>query len=115
MQYNKINTMKVASPKRILTMDAVEKYIDLCLIDEYADKDFKNGYTLDIDSLPDSERANFLDKLMKEDTNIRDFVLYHMQKIINDRLKEKEAMDRFDAGITLTRTFNGDYYLSKQA
>ncbi len=89
-------------------MKELNHYIDICLIDEYADKDFNNGYTLDVDSLPEHERANFLDELMKHDTAVRDLVLYHMQKLLNKRLPECEAKDRDAAGLKVIRLSNGD-------
>ncbi len=89
----------------------LDQYIDLCLVDEYADKDIENGYSLDVDSLPEHERANFLDKLMQEDTSVRDFVLFQMQKLIDERLPECQADDMLHAGIRRVQLSNGDSYL----
>jgi hypothetical protein len=97
--------------KGMANMDEINSYIDVCLIDEYAEKDFENGYSLDVDSLPENERANFLDRLMQEDTTVRDLVLYHMQKLIDERLPEREAEDRQHAGLKLIRLSNGDTQL----
>lgn len=77
-------------------MKAINSYIDRCLLDEYADKDLENGFSLDIDFLPEYEIENFLDQLMKNDTTIRDLVYYHMQKLINRRLSEYESENRYD-------------------
>jgi hypothetical protein len=111
MQYNKIVTRKVIPLKRNLTMDDLNKYIDICLIDEYANKSFEDGYTLDLDDLPDHEISNFLDRLMQEDTTVRDLVRYHMQQMIDARLPECEVEDRSRAGISLVQLSNGDSYL----
>jgi hypothetical protein len=100
--------------KGMANMKEINRYIDVCLIDEYADKDFANGYSLDIDSLPDHERANFLDLLMQHDTNVRDLVLYHMQKLIDERLPERELEDRHGSGFKLIRLSNGDTILERR-
>ena len=90
------------------SIESLNKYVYLCIIDEYADKCFQTGYSLDVDSLPDHEISNFLDELMKRDTNVRDYVLHAMQEAINDRLPECEAEDRENAGLTLVHMSNGD-------
>lgn len=95
-------------------MKELHRYIDTCLIDEYADKDFHNGYTLDVDSLSEHERSNFLDELMKHDTTVRDLVLYHMQKMIDERLPECEAKDRDHAGLRVITLSNGDRQIVPQ-
>jgi hypothetical protein len=61
----------------------INRYIDSCLIDEYA-----NNYTLDVEHLPAHERTDFLDYLMEHDNVIRDIVHFHMQGLINKRLLE---------------------------
>ena len=66
----------------------IERFIDKCLIDEYADKDIFEGYFLDISQIPDNVLSTFLDKLMSEDTNVRDYVHHAMQKLIDERLVE---------------------------
>jgi len=90
----------------------LDRYIDLCLIEPYAEKDIERGYTLDIDSLPEHERANFLDMLMKDDTTVRDLVLFHMQKLINTRLSEYEVNDLDAKGLKHIYLSNGDTYLT---
>jgi hypothetical protein len=95
-------------------MKELNRYVDLCLIDEYADKDFENGYSLDVDSLPEHERDNFLNELMKHDTTVRDLVLFHMQKFIDERLPECESNDRYHAGLKIITLSNGDTRLVKQ-
>lgn len=94
--------------------DSLEQYVDLCIIDEYAEKSFHEGYTLDVDSLPDNEISNFLDELMKRDTSVRDYVLHSMQEIIDERLGECELRDRDDAGLTLVHMSNGDTRLERR-
>jgi hypothetical protein len=89
-------------------MDSLNQYVDLCIIDEYADKSFTEGYSLDVDSLPDNEISNFLDELMKRDTTVRDYVRHCMQQIIDSRLPECEVNDRSNAGLTLVHLSNGD-------
>jgi hypothetical protein len=76
-------------------MKEINSYIDRCLIDEYATKSFDEGYSLDVDDLSEHERSNFLDVLMKHDTNVRDYVLFQMQKLIDQRLPQVEVEDRF--------------------
>ncbi len=90
------------------SMESLNKYVDLCIIDEYAEKSFEEGYTLDVDCLPDNEIANFLAELMERDTSVRDYVLHSMQQIIDDRLPECEVRDRENAGLTLVHMSNGD-------
>lgn len=102
--------MKVGKIKRNFKM-SLDRYIDVCLIEPYAEKDIERGYTLDIDSLPEHERDNFLDMLMKEDTTVRDLVLFHMQQLINTRLPECEVNDREAQGFRTIHLSNGDTYL----
>lgn len=70
-------------------MEVINTYIDHCLIQEYGvpNKEL-NCFELDIDDLPKNEIENFLDRLMQEDTTVRDVVRYHMQKLIEERLSE---------------------------
>lgn len=71
-------------------MNEINKYIDVCLINEYAFQT-EDGFMLDVDSLPEIEKTNFLDVLMKDDTTVRDFVLFQMQKMINERIEHYEV------------------------
>jgi hypothetical protein len=77
-------------------MDDLNKYVDRCLIDEYADKNLEEGHILDIDSVPENEQTNFLIKLFETDTGLRDFALHYMQKMIDERLPEVTKNDRFE-------------------
>lgn len=98
-----------------MTLKSLNSYIDACLIDEYADKDLSEGYTLDIDNLPSHEVSNFLDRCMQEDTAIRDFVLNTMQKMIDARLPDFESQDRFQRGQRVVRLSNGDQFVMRGA
>ena len=70
-------------------MGNIYNYIDKCLIEEYGIPNSRlNAYELDLDDLPENEKDNFLHRLMQEDTNVRDVVYYHMQRLIEKRLRE---------------------------
>lgn len=75
-----------------------QKYVDLCLIDEYADKDFTYGYSLDVTSLPTHEQENFLDFLFENDEVMKEIVLDRMQELIEQRIPWVESQDKYDAG-----------------
>jgi hypothetical protein len=68
-------------------LDEVHTFIDNCLIYDYATKD-RDGFYLDVDQIPEHDFSNFLEILMQHDTNVRDLVRYHMQKMIDERLPE---------------------------
>lgn len=94
MQYNDICRNDYGRKiKKDLAMQQLHNYVDICLIDEYANKDFENGYSLDLDDLSENERENFLKELMQHDTAVRDLVHYHMQKLIDERIPECEFRD----------------------
>lgn len=78
--------------------NSIEKYIDTCLISEYADKDFKHGYSLEVANLSDHEKSNFLDLLFRNDPVLKEMALDRMQELIEQRLPRIEAQDRYDAG-----------------
>lgn len=80
---------------RITTMKNLNSYIDHCIIEEYADRNLKNGYSLDVDDLPKHDFDNFLNMLMEEDTSVRDYVRCSMQKMIDARLPEVESKARY--------------------
>lgn len=70
-------------------MERINTYIDHCLIQEYGVPNTElNCFELDIDDLPKNEIENFLDRLMQEDTTVRDMVRHHMQQLIEKRLGE---------------------------
>jgi len=70
-------------------MENINNYIDTCLIQEYAIPNRElNSFELDLDDLPEIELDNFLHRLMQEDTTVRDVVHHHMQRLIENRLRE---------------------------
>lgn len=77
----------------------IEKYIDTCLISEYADKDLKYGYSLDVAELPNHEKLNFLDFLLKYDPILRDMILDRMHELVAPRLERMEMQHKYDAGL----------------
>ena len=94
-------------------MKDLNNYIDVCIIDEYATKSFSEGFSLDIDDVPEKEISNFLHELMQRDTNVKDYVLHSMQQLINERLKDRESDERYDSGLRLVRLSNGDTRLQR--
>lgn len=77
----------------------IKKYIERNLIDEYAYKSLKHGYSLDICDLPPNEISHFLDILFKHDYHTRDLILDRMQDLINERLPFAECQAKYDAGL----------------
>jgi hypothetical protein len=77
----------------------IRKYIDLNLIDEYAYKSLRNGYSLDVCDIPANEIAHFLDILFKHDFHTRDLILDRMQDLINDRIQMVECQAKYDSGL----------------
>jgi hypothetical protein len=77
----------------------LQKYIDICLIDEYADKDFIHGYSLDVSSLAEYEKSNFLNTLLQHDPIIKEKVLDRMQELIDERIPWYEFQHKYDAGL----------------
>ena len=68
----------------------IQKYIDRCVIDEYANKDYLNGFHLDVTDMSKHDQNNFLDLLMNQDDVLRELVLDRMQELINERLNAVE-------------------------
>jgi hypothetical protein len=77
----------------------LKKYINLCLIDDYADKDFKNGFSLCVSSLPDKELNNFLEIMVKHDPIMKELILDRMQELIDEHMPEREAKYKYDSGL----------------
>lgn len=77
----------------------IRKYIERNLIDEYAYKSVKHGFSLDVCDLPTHELNNFLDMLFKNDFHTRDLILDRMQELINERLPLAECQAKYDAGL----------------
>lgn len=73
----------------------LNKYIDNSLIQEYAHKDFEQGYLLDAVDLPKHEQANFLSMLLEHDEILKEKILDRMQELINSRIPEVESEDQF--------------------
>lgn len=70
-------------------MEQVYSYIDRCLIEEYGRPNYElNAFDLDIDDVPEREINNVLDRLMKEDSSLREIVHIHIQGLIEKRLRE---------------------------
>jgi hypothetical protein len=92
-------------------MNNFESYIKNCLISEHADKNFEDGWSLDINSIPKQEIHNFLDMLMENDPMFRRDTLDYMQSIIDDRMRDIEVDCRYESGIRMTYTNDGDSQL----
>lgn len=74
---------------RIFEPHSIDHYIDVCLIHEYGKKNYRdNCFELHTDDLPKHELDEFLNKLMREDSGVRDYVLAEMERLINKRLRE---------------------------
>jgi hypothetical protein len=86
------------TPKGLKNMDIINRYIDHNLINEYADKNSKHGYLLDVMSLTNHEKSNFLDILFKEDSILRHAALERMQELIDERALAVELQDKYKAG-----------------
>lgn len=72
----------------------IDKYIDRCLIDDYA-----KDYSLDISCLPSTEQQSFLSFLYQYDAVMQDLVQDRMQELINQRLITKETQGNYDRGL----------------
>lgn len=87
----------------------IEQYIERILIDEYADKDFKDGYSLAVSDIPILELENFISILFREDPIGRDLILDRIQELIDQRLPFVESKDKYDAGfVPVLDSVNGE-------
>lgn len=87
----------------------LNSYIDHCIIDEYAFKSFRFGFSLDASEIPQHDFDNFLDYLVKHDPATREIIEERMQVLINGRLSIMECESRYDKGyIPLTDQINGE-------
>jgi hypothetical protein len=77
----------------------IRKYVERCLIDEYAIKNLQSGYSLDINDLPETEIQNFLDLLFKNDPILQEAIKDRMQDLINQRISFVELQARYDSGL----------------
>lgn len=90
-------------------INTIDKYVDTCLIREYADKDSKHGYSLDAASLSKHEQLNFLTMLVNHDDVLQELILDRMQELIELRLPMVEAQDKYDSGLIPTHNpVNGE-------
>lgn len=80
-------------------MTTLNRYIDRCLIDEHAIKDYLDGYSLDVASLPKHERLTFLQTLFEHDDVLQEMVLDRMQELINQRLPWVESQAKYNSGL----------------
>lgn len=79
-------------------MNSINRYIDLMLVDLYANKDWEKGYSLDVDSLPPHEIKNFIDELMKHDTAFKEMAMIEMQRLVDERCFSRERTDKEAGG-----------------
>ena len=95
------------------TMNNLNQYIDLMLIDEYADKDILCKYSLAIEEIPSLEKQNFLHELLKHDEILNELIDERMQVLIDKRLEEMESKDRDSMGLTVRYHADGDRYVAR--
>lgn len=89
-------------------MTTINRYIERCLIDEYAYK-HRSGYSLSVSDLPDSEIQNFLEFLFKNDPATKEMITDRMQELIEQRLPFAESQDKYDQGyIPIHDHINGE-------
>ena len=80
-----------------------ERYMDLCIIDEYADKDLQCGYSIDISDIPIEEIHNLIDVLLTHDMNFRDFIFDHLGDILTRRVNKRYQDDITDLEVNYAR------------
>lgn len=96
-------------------MNKINQFIDLCLIDEYARKDFIKGYSLNIRDIPSYDLSNLIDKLVKNDDVTKQFIRDRINELFEERLAKRELKDRADANLSLIHLSNGDVQLVRGA
>lgn len=104
--------IKIITVKGMANMNTLNNYIDICLVNEYADKDLFVGYSLDISSVSEHDRNNFLDQLMKHDESFKDMILDYMQEAINKNLVDRECEDRDSMNLSVKHYSNGDKFIA---
>jgi hypothetical protein len=82
-----------------MSINPLSKYIDNTIIHEYADKNISQGYSLDISSLTEHEKSNFVHMLMQHDPVFQDQVSERMQELIEERIPFVESQDNYDSGL----------------
>lgn len=75
-------------------MEKLNQYYDM-IIYEYADKPTNDAYCLDVEQIPHFELIDLIDKMMKEDTNLRDVIMSKIQQSIDNRIPHFESDHRF--------------------
>jgi hypothetical protein len=68
------------------------------VIRDYAFKDFREGYQLEVLDLPPKEQDNLLNALSNLDQDFRLEMLAYAQKIIDSRIGIVESEDRYEEG-----------------
>lgn len=110
---NEISIIGNAKDRTAKPMIELEKFIDHCIIDEYATKNIEEGYYLDVDQIPAHDQNILLEKLMEADTGLRNYALAYMQQMIDERIVEVELEEREHLGFTARRTDDGDIYMMR--
>ena len=77
-------------------MNNISKFLNL-LFSEYANKPHDEGYHLDVQDIPQQELIDLVDLMMKDDTTLRDSVLFHIQNTINSHIGDFEANNRYQS------------------
>lgn len=77
-------------------MDKLNTYIDRCIIQEYATKSLTDGFSLDVESIPANEMSHLIERLINSDSEIKEILLDHVQKLINARIPYVEADSMYD-------------------
>ena len=96
-------------------MKDVIRFLDLCVIDEYATKDFRDGWSLDADNIPRCDIETLVNLLMQEDTAVRDTIMSHIQTLIDERIRDREVNERYAAGFRAVRHADGDLTIERRA
>jgi hypothetical protein len=92
--------MKSLTVKGMANMKTcIEKYVDRCLIDEYADKNTQYGYSLTVSELSDHEKNNFFNFLFKHDDVLQELIMDRMQELVEERLPIVESQKFQDRGM----------------
>jgi hypothetical protein len=110
---NKMSIIDSSKDVEFKPMIELEKFIDRCIIDEYATKNLEEGYYLDVDQIPAHDQNILLAKMLEADTALRDHALSCMQKMIDERITEVELEERDYLGFASRQDDSGDIYLMR--
>lgn len=89
----------------------IAKYIENSLIDEYADKKGRDGYSLEVYDLPKHEIDNFLTFLFEHDEGLREHILDRMQDLLDSQLPIAECKEKLSKGyVPLQDQTNGEIF-----